>query len=79
MTDCPAKIRPMTAQVEINCERKAHSDLQHRGTLRDFAYPGSATTITWMDTDRRNFTGEFIECPQLGCVLPWGHRGEHAL
>lgn len=74
---CDARIRPFTNATELRCEATGdHS--QHHGVLRDYAYPGSETTISWADTDRRNFRGEWIECPSRGCMLPAGHRGDHA-
>ncbi len=45
--------------------------------LRDYAYPGSATQLTWMDDDRRTFRGDYVECPERGCVLPAGHPRDH--
>ncbi len=73
---CPARIHPMPNDTIIDCEKEVgHADT-HAGTLRDYAYPGSRTTVVWMDEDRRTFTGEWIECPALeGCVLPANHRG----
>jgi hypothetical protein len=51
----------------------------HRGELRDFAYAGSVTAVEWAWDDRRSFRGEWPgDCPSAGCILPTGHRGEHA-
>jgi hypothetical protein len=74
---CAARIRPFTDDTEIACETAGVHD-DHEGVVRDFAYPGSKTLLKWADTDRRCFRGEWIECPQRGCVLPAGHRGDHA-
>lgn len=35
-------------------------------------------TIYWLDDDRRTFRGDFVPCHQLACILPAGHRGDHA-
>lgn len=78
-TPCPARIRPFPGPLVLNCGRGPHlehGDTAHEAMLRDYAYQGSATTIRWYDEDRRNFTGEWIECPQRGCVLPANHRGD---
>lgn len=78
---CDAKIRPFPApSVELQCEHEmvpAHE--MHHSTLRDYAHPGSATTLTWEESDRRTFRGDWIECPERGCVLPGGHPRGHAL
>lgn len=73
---CDARIRPLPNSTEVHCsENSDHT--AHRGTLRDYAYPGSATVVEWYESDRRTFHGEWPGlCP--GCVLPFGHRGEHA-
>lgn len=76
---CPARIRPFPGPLILHCERGPHlddGDTAHEAILRDYAYQGSATTIHWYDDDRRNFTGEWIECPQRGCILPANHRGD---
>lgn len=77
---CPARMRPFPNSVELHCERAPHlpDDHTHEAVLRDYAYPGSRTTITWYDEDRRTFTGDWIECPHRGCTLPANHRGDHA-
>lgn len=75
---CEAKIRPMPNDTEIECGLEpGHTDA-HSGVLRDYAFPGSATTVTWYDDDRRNFRGEWMECPERGCILPAGHPRGHA-
>ena len=71
---CPARIRPFSTPVIIECEAPADGHTTHTGALRDYAYPGSRTELTWLDNDRRNFTGDWVECPVRGCVLPAGHR-----
>ena len=78
---CGARIRPMVpiSSIELRCERPdTHVESTHSSTLRDYAYPGSATVVSWLDHDRRNFTGEWIECPVQPCTLPANHRGNHA-
>lgn len=77
---CPARMRPFPNTLELRCERDAHlpGDRTHEAVLRDYAYPGSRTTVTWYDDDRRTYTGDWIECPHRGCTLPANHRGDHA-
>lgn len=82
MSCCEAKIRPFPNDTELHCEGNGdrHWALfgdPHHAVLRDYAFPGSATTMTWQEHDRRSFRGEWIECPDVGCVLPAGHRGGH--
>lgn len=76
---CDAKIRPFPDATELacNCDH-AHGDSEHHATLRDYAYPGSATMITWFEDDRRNFRGDWVECVEPGCMLPGGHPRGHA-
>ena len=81
---CDAKIRPLPNDTELVCEIKDESHYNgsnsHHATLRDYAYPGSETTIYWMEEDRRNFRGEWKNCDEfVGCVLPGGHRGNHTI
>lgn len=74
---CAARIRPMAAlsPTEIVCD-EAGDHSMHRGTLRDYAYPGSATIVQWAEDDRRTFHSEWPgDCS--GCILPLGHRGRH--
>jgi hypothetical protein len=66
-----------------NCGRMTDpAEAKHRGTLSDYAYPGSRTIVEWAETDRRTFHGEWPGvCPGDSfstCVLPVTHRGEHA-
>ena len=77
---CEARIRPMVPinDTELRCEMATHADPKHVSTLRDYAFPGSATVVQWLDDDRRNFTGPWVECIRPGCILPSNHRGEHA-
>ena len=80
LPQCEARIRPMLPinDTELCCERPTHADPKHESTLRNYAYPGSATVVTWLHDDRRNFTGPWIECVHPGCILPSNHRGDHA-
>lgn len=81
MSQCPAKIRPFPNNTELHCEvrhRKDRLTNDHAAVLRNYAYPGSETRISWQDSDRRTFTGDWVECPVQPCVLPANHRGEHA-
>lgn len=76
---CDAKIRPLPDPTEIRCDGNHEPSAEgHAGTLRDYAYPGSATLISWHERDRRNFRGDWLECPERGCILPAGHPGNHA-
>lgn len=74
---CDAKIRPFPNDTEMQCERDDHSDEWHSADLRDYAYPGSVTKISWAEYDRRTFRGAWTPCPH-SCSLPAGHRGNHA-
>lgn len=89
---CDAAIRPFPNDTEVRCEN-AHRNAKgpiprpesHYGTVRDYAYPGSATTIHWQEDDRRCFHGEWpgrcaesTHTDRVGCLLPSGHRGTHA-
>lgn len=84
---CDAGIHPFTPvhpEVELRCEVSGeHTDsIKHAGVLRDYAFPGSQTTIAWLDSDRRTFHGEYPgDCPGDSfskCILPVSHIGEHA-
>lgn len=55
----------------IDCTVEGEHASEHNGRLY-------ATQVTWLDGDRRDFTGEFIECPVPHCILPAGHRGNDA-
>lgn len=76
---CDAKIRPFPNAVEVQCEL-VHTDEKHQGTIRDYAYPGSATIVSWFEADRRTYRGVWVPCPHLQgqCILPDGHHGNHA-
>ena len=77
-TDCDARIRPFPNSVEIACEMHDGEHAMHAGVLRDYAYPGSATTVEWARDDRRSFHGAWPgPCPKNGCVLPANHPREH--
>jgi hypothetical protein len=75
---CDAAIRPFRPvnETEVRCDRDA-AHVEHAGVIRDYAYPGSATTLTWFEGDRRTFHGEWPGgCHD--CFLPTGHAGKHA-
>lgn len=78
---CNAKIRPFRPmnEIELACDLGESHSRHHGATLRDYAYPGSETRITWADTDRRNFRGLFVPCGDndAPCILPWKHGGRH--
>lgn len=76
---CDARVRPMAPvnATEVACDLGDSHHQMHRSTVRDYAYPGSATIVEWADDDRRTFHGDWPgDCP--GCLLPVGHRGNHA-
>jgi hypothetical protein len=79
---CIAKIRPFSNinDVELQCEQESGhpEDNYHGAFLLNYAYEGSSTYITWDHADRRNFTGDWVPCPNKGCVLPADHIGNHA-
>lgn len=76
---CDARIQPFPDFAIVDCENDGdHCATTHRGVIRDYAWPGSETSLTWLESDRRNFTGEFIRCPGgVDCTLPTGHPGNH--
>lgn len=59
--ECPAKIRPFSGnEIELVCESQHEQFLdQHFGILRDYAYKGSQTIISWYEDDRRTYRGEW--------------------
>lgn len=76
MGRCDAKIRPFPNDTELQCDGELDTHLNHEATLRDYAFPGSVTTISWFDLDRRTFRGDWAPCSATaGCVLPHGHHG----
>lgn len=72
---CDAKIRPLQTPIELECvspEDVPH--VEHFAELRDFAYPGSLTTIHFLESDRRCYHGAYPgDCPTPGCTLPAHH------
>ena len=86
MSRCKAKIRPFPHALELQCEgdtvdddhlgEKHMADPKHTAVLRDYAHPGSKTSISWFEKDRRTFYGEFAPCTRTpGCTLPHIHTG----
>lgn len=76
---CQWKIRLFPNATELTCEKdESGHRTEHEATLRDYAYPGSATVVTWAYEDRRSFVGEWAPCPNDGCVLPARHPRGHA-
>lgn len=77
---CDAKIRPFPTPLDVRCEKPAAPHDEHQAVLRDYAYAGSETVLTWQESDRRTFRGLYIACGDndAPCVLPRGHRGSHA-
>lgn len=79
MSECTAGIRPLPNDTEIRCEVDLAGPHEHSGVLRNYAYPGSKTTIWWLDSDRRTFHGDWPGLCELGpCTLPLGHHGRCA-
>jgi hypothetical protein len=97
MANCTWSIRPFPGETQVSCEKQEHvwqaaseeviaGTAEHRTVLRDYAWPGSATEITWLAGDRREFSGEWPGyCTRLGshggrqiCTLPAEHRGSCA-
>jgi hypothetical protein len=78
---CDTKIRPFPNDTEISCDLEPGHDGSHHGVIRDYAYPGSATEMSWENSDRRTYHGDWPgRCEHYaGCVLPSGHRGAHAV
>lgn len=76
---CDAKIRPFPHDLELVCELDAGHPNSHYGVVRDYAWKGSHTGISWEEDDRRTFHGDWAHCSDEDCVLPGGHRGSHAL
>lgn len=74
---CDAKIRPMPNDIEVACGLTGEHH-EHQGVLRDYAYPGSATTVYWQEDDRRTFRGQWAPCAKGNCVLPNEHAGRCA-
>lgn len=75
---CDARIRPFPDTRELECDLPADGHSQHRANLRDYAFPGSNTVLSWLDDDRRNFHGVWPGvCGIDQCVLPAGHHGRH--
>lgn len=68
--------RPFPNDTEVACEVPGEHSV-HQGGVRDYAYPGSHTRISWLEEDRRNYHGTwFGPCP-LCPHLPVGHSGSH--
>lgn len=82
-TPCDAAMRPFPDDTEVRCHGLVHLG-EHEAILRDYAYPGSQTKISWFEDDRRTFHGEWPgPCEKLSdgappCTLPAGHRGNCA-
>lgn len=79
---CDAAMRPFRPvnDTEVHCDSPMPCATTHRGTLRDYAYPGSATVIEWIENDRRTFHGDWPGgcIDDASCILPLGHEGNHA-
>lgn len=73
---CQARIRPFPNTGIVDCELEEHTTGMHSGGVAHL-YPGSHTKLQWLDDDRRNFRGEWIDCPEKGCTLPANHPRKH--
>jgi hypothetical protein len=89
---CDAKIRPFwpVNDTELQCEvavierlrgGTAEHHFEHWAVIRDHAFPGSRTEITWQEYDRRTFHGDWVPCltSSVKCMLPAEHPGGHAV
>src|SRR5215471_9923787 len=54
--------------MEVTCSLDG-PHTEHTGMVRDYAYPGSETLVSWEEDDRRTFRGEWRRCPR-GYVHP---------
>lgn len=77
---CNAKIRPFPNDIEVECTKELPHSVYHQGIIHDQAYPGSETTLTWQESDRRTYHGRWPgECEKTGnCAMPDGHHGDCA-
>lgn len=84
---CDAAMRPMVPvnEYEVRCQEQHDYGLAdtHRGVISGFNPDGRSTMIVWMEDDRRNFHGDWPgRCSESfsgdQCILPQGHRGNHA-
>jgi len=76
---CEAKIRPFPNPTELQCRLGSTHSGDHEAELRDYAYPGSLTEISWAEEDRRTYRGDWVECPATpACILPANHPGRCA-
>lgn len=57
--------------LNIECDQPFGHDGDHIGSLH-------ATRVHWLEGDRRDYTGKRLACLDDQCVLPGGHRGDHA-
>lgn len=79
---CDAKLRPFRPinETELACGNGLEEHTTHSSTLKDYAFPGSRTIMSWHEDDRRNFHGEWPgDCESKDCILPLNHRGIHAV
>lgn len=81
---CDARMRPFPNDTEVRCEKDSnHGGIEHSGVIKDYAYPGSETRLTWYESDRRTFYGEWPGyCEKLEgeqCILPAKHPGRCAV
>ena len=70
---CPVRIRVWPKDDGIFDCRLEGEHVEHEATGL-FEYQ----VISWMDGDRRQFVGEFVECTYPSCLLPMNHHGNHA-
>lgn len=77
---CDARIAPFPDKaVIVDCEVGDIDHDPHVGVLRDYAFEGSRTELTWFEDDRRTFRGEWVPCAaDAKCILPCNHPGRCA-
>lgn len=74
--NCPHRFRaPLDPPRSLDCERPEGHPGAHSAVVRDYAYPGSETHINWYSDDRRDYTGNWAPCQNIGCILPVSHHG----
>ncbi len=76
---CTAKIRPFPDDTELTCFLNEHeSETKHVANVKKHPNAERSTDIYWFEEDRRTFRGDWVLCPNKTCILPSGHRGNHA-
>lgn len=72
---CPWKIHTGAPSLgDLSCRL----DAGHEGDEHEARGLFEHQTVTWLDGDRRQFTGDFFPCSEGTCTLPADHKGNHA-